>query len=276
MIKSDVPQPQTETPGKRRCFLVMSQPRCGTHLLRGYLDSHPEIHCDGEIYHFNQRRKHRDSMPGVNTAEELYSRLRDRWPDHHFGALVHDHFGTPEFQATYGWSHEGLPQWREKPLLIWLSRENRLAQYASWLMARRTNRWMRYRSSRVRMDGIGEMDAGGPPRDVHCDPGEFLHWLESWQARRDRLRSMLGDFDSVAITYEALCRNPARECGKIFARLGVAPVKVEADTLKQRGYRLPEVFGNFEEIIEAAITRLGRERLSELLGGNVVVERGPR
>lgn len=260
---------------KPRCFLVMSQPRCGTHLIRGYLNSHPEIHCEGEIYHFNQGRRHRESMPEVRTAEELFFALRSRWAAQHFGALVHDHFGTPEFRGTHGWSHRKLPRWREKPVLIWLSRENRLAQYASWVMARQTSQWMRY--ERAGEDGSGENGgrSEGAPGAIHGNPEELVEWLRRWEARRRQWRALLADFDSVDLTYEALCRDPKRECAKVFARLGVAHVAVEANTLKQRGYRIPNVFTNFEEMIEVAIARLGREKIGEFLGRGVTVRESP-
>lgn len=253
---------------KRGSFLVMSQPRCGTHLVRGYLNSHPDVHCDGEIFHPKSRRDFHRFPPEITTAEELFEGLRNESERSWFGILMHDHFGSADFKATYNWAHEQVISWRDRPKIIWLSRDDKLAQYASWKVAHSTNFWMCYEDSCKKTDfGAAKSSIGGFDCVLTPSPEEFGDWLEKWYFRREKLRAMFADFESISISYEELCRDPNRACARIFKMLNLLPVEVKPDTIKQRVYRVPRVFTNFEDLINGALSKHGREKVELWMGG---------
>lgn len=54
---------------------------------------------------------------------------------------------------------------------------------------------------------------------------------------------------SLSVAYEDLCADPNRECLRVFRALGLPPVPVTSRTSKQRSYRVPEIFSNYEDLI---------------------------
>lgn len=66
-----------QVPGnkKRQLFAILSKPRTGTHLLRSYLDSHPDIRCEGEIFHPRIHWPHLEGLDEATSAREVLVHL---------------------------------------------------------------------------------------------------------------------------------------------------------------------------------------------------------
>jgi len=232
--------PRKTTSEASLLFTVLSQPRTGTHLIRSYLGSHPDIRCEGEIFHPRLHWPHLADFDGATPADEVIEYLYEEATAEgkHLGFIVHDHGGP--LGRRFGWSHELLAEMAPRPLLIWLYRRNVMAQFASWILASQSERWADY------------SDGGDSPRQyppLEPPPEEFRTWLlRQCRARLD-LRKRLATLPSLSIAYEDLCESPHRECGRVFRALGALPVPVATATNKQRAYRVPEIFANYEQLV---------------------------
>ncbi|MCG8600669.1 MAG: class I SAM-dependent methyltransferase [Verrucomicrobiales bacterium] len=228
----------------QRLFAILSQPRSGTHLLRNLLHSQPDVCCEGELFHPRVPIKSvADFTPQKPAREVLKDLMNSREVDgRHFGFPVHDSGGP--LGRRFCWDHEELLNWKPAPLVIWLYRRNRLAQYASWLSALESGRWSDYSGKAGKTTDPARKVGPFSP-----NPEEFAQWLERQETRRQNLKAKLQSLPSIEIAYEDLCKNPERTCAQIFHKLGLPPVPVETPTRKMRNYRLQEIFTNFEDLV---------------------------
>lgn len=230
----------------RRLVAVLSQPRSGTHLLRNLLNSHPDIRCIGELFHPSTPVRAIERFPADTPASSVLDGLFDdkASQNRHLGFPVHDAAGRR--RGRFHWNHGVLLDKRPAPLLVWLTRRNKLAQYASWLAALDSQNWADYTGPNPAGSEVPPRKPVGP---FAPEPEDFARWIRREETIRSELRKVLSPLPSVEIVYEDLCKNPVQECSRIFAVLQIAPHPVETPTNPIRGYRLPEIFTNYEDLV---------------------------
>lgn len=227
-------------------FVILSQPRSGTHFLRGLLDSHPDVTCYSEVFSHGGVEDFFPQFADCENAAEIFPQILETAETSASGLVVQDH--QCKGASPRNWGHEILLKCEPAPLLIWLNRENELAQYASWLVALQTGVWLRH-SSEVAQNMI-------PRGFLRPNPQDAAAWICQKKESRVRLRRMLGDLPSLETSYEALVERPDVFCNQVFSALNLKAHQVEPKTFPQRAYRVQEVFGNFEEIVEAVTERM--------------------
>jgi len=123
-------------------FVIRSFPRCGTHMLRTALDSHPEITCHNEV--FNPDCLDPQVIDKLG-AEGLYRRYTGNLT----GFVVHGY--TTEIFPKSRHTEELWPViQRERPTLIIIERQDILRRAFSVYQARHTQRWHVWRSQQNR------------------------------------------------------------------------------------------------------------------------------
>jgi len=215
-------------------FLILAMGRSGSNLLASLLRCHPDIDCEGEIlsrriigytpcpHVWLQGRKALHHRPRYGFKLKYYHLTTDQ--------RVHD---PSRFLATL--AGEG---WK----IIHLRRRNLLRQSLSNLRLIRTGKAQHLRSDR-RVEGRMVVDV-------------------DWIVEQMRVRKMIGEQEDAALArlphlpliYEddledAGCHQDTAE--KIFASLGVPPVRVHTALAKAHVGGLREIIANYEEVHSA-------------------------
>lgn len=131
-------QQDSNTYEKQIGWMLMSYPRCGTHMLVSALNKHPELTCYGEA--FNPA-----TAAGSHVFDTVQQVLEKSWPTPKTGFAVHasiDRMGHPLNMAE---SMHGVTDfWKIIPdytPTILLTRRNLLARHVSQLSAMKTGVW---------------------------------------------------------------------------------------------------------------------------------------
>jgi LPS sulfotransferase NodH len=135
--------------GALQRFLIIGLPRSGTTYLMSLLNSHPNVLCAGEL--FNPY-----GIIGTGGPDYDLNRIFERdWGPRFFAKQFFDSQDAPEhhrvgFKFMLGHNLRLLTQLPELPdlSLIYVHRENRLAQVASFMKAVQTKNWAQTRRSR--------------------------------------------------------------------------------------------------------------------------------
>ncbi|HUY89102.1 MAG TPA: hypothetical protein VMV10_10235 [Pirellulales bacterium] len=211
-------------------FVILSQPRTGSSLLNTSLRSHPDVYMDQEILN----HLHPHDLPWNG-----YQRLRASLSRPNFGAVG---CSLHAFQPARHW--ERWTDWEaawdalsDDPTIkvIHLTREDVIAQLASWKIADETGQW-------------------GPQRDVterpvvRIDPQE-LRWFREWNAcMYERRLSILRRHETFRLTYESLRDSWDETMRAIQEFLGV-PIKFIQPLLTRNERRLTkDVVQNWDEL----------------------------
>lgn len=226
-----------------KTFLIIGQPRSGTTYLQTLLNSHPRIHCRGELFDPWQidddghKTKNFEAVIARDAAPEAFldAKLAGEGLDgaeglHRIGAkLLFQHH--PRILSHY------IPQ-RPELALIHVQRENKLAQFASLQQVARTQRWT-------------SNEPSSPAPSIKAAPGwaaaecnrlenqDFLlsQWLES-------LPNPL-----ISVTYRSLFADDFEQ--RILDFLGVAPEgRLRSPLHKQGGNRIIGRFENADAIAQ--------------------------
>lgn len=181
-------------------FVILAHGRSGSNWLVDLLNSHPACHCHGEIFlpAFVARRPPEDPLAYL---EQLMSAGKPGKTHIGFKHLpTFDHRVTRQVVAD--------PRYR----VVILTRRDRLAQYASQVIAERTDRWMQQE---------GEASESQPRvRFAVRDFIDFCESSERWfRPERQQLRRL--GRPALEITYEALEAGEALP--RVLAHLGLAP-----------------------------------------------------
>jgi len=170
-----------------RRFLIIGLPRSGTTYLMTLLNAHRDIACSGE--QFNPY-----AIVGVGARDDRPAALlaRDRAPlmfmEQYFEQAAQDGVSLVGFKYMLGHNLRILKRLADYPEtdLIYVWRENRLAQVASLIKAARSKRW-----AQTRADGhVAERIRAGPQQICHrwhefaTTDMLFAHWLEGLPHRR--------------------------------------------------------------------------------------------
>jgi hypothetical protein len=236
LIEIYVPTPTVRIGGHVRRFVLVAQARTGGHLLVDLLNSHPNIHCDYEL--FLPRWRDNPLRPQflfrkvfafmyVERRSNLYSAEL-----YGFKLLLNQAF-FPE--RTLSAMHRR--EWR----IIHLRRGNIVRQTASLLIARRTNEWHRETQGDVHR------------QKVLLDCGEFLEQLQRQRNITVKEDALLRKYPHLSIDYEAFCRPGGYQetSERIFEYLGLSPCVVTTKFLKIHAGSLQEYIRNYDEVVRA-------------------------
>lgn len=222
-------------------FAIVADVRTGSTLLASSLNEHPQICCFGELFHS-------DDLPD-NRLESLDRRQASS------AAILECTMHVPGVRACGFKAMIFLPlptakRWagawrclREVPGLriIYLTRRDRLAQYASLEVARHTGLFH------------PDDDHVCRPEDrpvITIDPDELRSWMRERDAQMRQRREMLRGVPALELEYETLTEQWERSttCVQRFLEVDVQPL--EPQKKKQEGRPLAEVIANYAELQE--------------------------
>lgn len=243
----DADRPDT---GPVRFAIVSLKGRAGSNLLVNMLNRHaPErLVCHGEVFNRKQIAA-RVPVPGFETTEQ-----RDANPEGFLRSLESASLAeTPGLHAVgfkvfsphlkEGIEHTiGSGRYR----LIWLQRENLLAQFSSLELATRTGEWRRWKGTKNTATQPGDMPEQAT---MAFDAGEFRAFLSEMAEREAWIGGLIdaSPSPSVRVAYEALKTEAVRtEIGGLLGIGTLNPARIDLE--KQNSSRLLERFTNPDDV----------------------------
>lgn len=222
-------------------FAIVADLRTGSTLLQSSLHLHPEIHCYGELFHPDDLPDNR--LPGpdrraLSAGEVIRHAFRvEGVRAVGFRAMIFLP-DAPDSRWADAWERLGGVAGLH---VIYLMRQNQLAQYASVRIAHQTRTYHP-------MPGDPLLDPENRPT-ITIDPEAF----RAWTAHRDHLfgrrRRQLRGQPSLELTYEVLTSDWQGTMQRVQAFLGVRPLPLEPDREKQEKRPLSEVITNYHELV---------------------------
>ena len=209
-------------------FIILCQPRTGSHLLGNTLANHPTIHMRREILHHKQDH----GLPDAG-RDRLLAALEN--PSYAAsGCHMHAYQPDPEW-----------PEWRTfEPAwdaladdstikVIYLRRDDTLAQLVSWRMAEKF--------------GWHKQPVENRPK-IHINRAELM-WFRRWnhkcfEQRLDRLR----EHEILPIVYETMCDEWSATIRTVQEFIGVDVLDLPQATRKGETRPLSEVIENWDAI----------------------------
>mmetsp|Transcript_21409 Transcript_21409/g.52801 ORF Transcript_21409/g.52801 Transcript_21409/m.52801 type:complete len:359 (-) Transcript_21409:93-1169(-) len=231
-------------------FVILSHQRCGSNLLCGLLNSHPEVAMHNELFHDQRVFSYRWSVPPEWSAAE-----RDKRPlDFLVEALTGSgalRSGSPNGPKASGFKlfpehwrrseecHAAFDQLlgdkRVKKVI--LVRENRLHTCVSMMRAGATGHY-----------NVGNLD----DVPVTITPPEYQRFVDAYDSTFDFYRAHLSGQSVCTITYEALIGERGDEqVQRLLRFIGVqedVKLLVNLSTVKQTLRPVKEGITNYEEV----------------------------
>lgn len=229
-------------------FIILSSARSGSTFLVGLLVSHPQVRCEGEIFHDVHPEKifWADMNSGVTTPEILA--LRDENP----GGFLEKHIYVPDkpevtavgFKIFYyhAQREEWQPVWsylqNDKELrVIHLVRRNQLARLLSDKIASTTNQWFSF-----------EENSQKPDLTVSLDAEDCLRAFEAAERQHREFAESFSGHPMLEISYEEMAGDTAAASERLTDFLHVDR-RLLLTGLKKQNRRPPqEVIENYAEL----------------------------
>ncbi len=209
-------------------FVVLSQPRTGSSLLCGSIRWHPQILMHGELLN----RYYGDDLPRAGT-----DRFRTA-----MAVATHDAVGCKLHACQPNPDcAEWEAAWEElfaDPTIkvVHLTRQDTLAQLASWKIADQLDRWG------------DQVDVAERPV-IRIDSAE-LAWFRRWNAMAYRVRlARLQRHTILPVTYEALRDRWQATVNDVLRFVGVAPMPLDPCAMQNEIRPLDQVIANYHELV---------------------------
>ncbi len=227
-------------------FIILGRSRVGSNLLRGLLNSHPEISVFGELF---QNPEIFDwALPGHRKTKKIL-RIRQDDPKKFIENYVFHRFPVNTravgFKIFYyhAQSENWKPVWdylkQNKDIrVIHIKRENILKTHLSRKRAILSGAW-------VETNKKSQTRKVGP---IHLDYENCLEDFKQTREWEHQFESFFKDHPSFEVIYEDLAADHQRTMTQIQEFLSVSPHQVEMQTYKQSRRNLSQAIDNYDEL----------------------------
>jgi LPS sulfotransferase NodH len=210
-----------------RFFVVICHARTGSNLLYSYINAHPNVEMHGEIF------KQLDGRD-IHQVFQTFSAFKPK-SIHAAGFKMfytHPEDGDPESLLR-------LIESKPDPLIIHLTRQNRLRTFISLKIAERTHVWgLKDHQSLIPV----------PEKMVYVDPREFEKFVLQLETHERNVLQRFGTGKYLAFTYEELTTGPEKCLQQIFNKMNVSYIPPKTRFRKSNPEPLHELIQNFEQI----------------------------
>jgi hypothetical protein len=215
--------PANEEPGatERLRFLLLSQPRNGTHFVRGLLNTHPEISCADEPMNPSVNRR---DIPAKTIAESIWQEPGKRAN----GFIIHWNQHTDEGGLGEGFLDD-LP---EDVRVVWVYRLDALAAIVSRRICEITGRWHSSEPTTTTL----KLKAA-EVRVAYEEIVRERRQMSAWMRRRRA---------GLTVFYEDVVADPDMQSVQAFLGVTLAPLSVtNCEATRQEWRKLSAVVQNY-------------------------------
>lgn len=242
-------------------FVLVTYPRCGSHLLATALEDRGDVLAQNEMIHGNYASTFGH---GPNVAAKLY-RMFWRHPRHTWDRskfdLPYNLNCDPQDLAAAGFilhrcmsnlipnhprlhhSHFGRGLWSviaaDKDVkIIFVHRENQLKRRVSELAAEGAGKWQLYKK-----------DSHGRKVNVDMSKGGLMKHIRWYNEFYDAAKKLLSDHDSMEVVYEDMTQDLQDVMTRVQEFLGLTPVmEILPRTFKRESRSLGQIIHNFRQV----------------------------
>jgi LPS sulfotransferase NodH len=225
-------------------YIIVSSPRCGTHLVSSALCSRDDVGVNEEPYNGTT------TIYGANTTPEtiwagLFAPTRERKFRAANGFILHRSQGVSEsavkaeFSTVYGhgvW--ERLVATNTDIKIIEVGRRDCLRRYISHRTAKTTGEWQAHVPA---------------PRDGFCieiDPADVVQYVKYYDWLGETARQCIAGHVKMSVDYEDVVANPDKSFEAIQLFLGLDVQRLRPRTYLQQQRPLREVVTNYDEVVD--------------------------
>jgi len=210
-----------------RRFIVLTRSRTGSNLLVSFLNSHPNIYAESEIFSWLHGRDHREVLAETFANQPFFIKAKGfkifyyHPQDDDSGALWQDLLAMPDLHVIH------------------LKRRNILRTLVSRKIAIMADLWTARSSSEVRAP------KKAPVTFSMEELREGFEQTRAWEAQGD---ARFRDHPLLQLTYEDLTTEPNQAFEDVAAFLGVVYKPPRTALRKQNPESLRKLIGNFDEL----------------------------
>ncbi len=209
-------------------FIVLTRSRTGSNLLLSFLNSHPNIFCEGEIF---------ARLNGANAISRL-RRAFGKQPRHILAKGFKIFYYHPlDADARDFWAEL---ERRTEIRIIHLTRDNILRTLLSRKIAGIRNSW-----TGTRFD---QADHGTKSVTIAAD--ELAEGFEQTWEWQQAATARFASHHVLGISYEELVRSPQDSQASLCRFLGVSPGEARTNLSQQNPERLRELIKNYDDLKE--------------------------
>lgn len=222
-------------------FVILSQPRCGTHRLRSCIDNHPDANCIGEVCNADAKLRRALQERRINTTNKLVQWVFERLQVKAAGFVLHVdqvQYRSP-FKSVWRWLAE-----QQDVCVIRLSRTDVLAQWISAQRANKSGQWQVYGKETIREPG---------PITINLD--DLLAWRKNMKESLKLAMRYVAHLPRLSIEFEDQTNRHEETMHRVFEFLRLKYVDVQPDT-KRQTTKPPELCVTNPEVIPEARSRL--------------------
>ena len=215
-----------------RRFVVISNARTGSNLLYSYLNSHPNIKMYGEIFRFL------DGKSIQEIYKSYFSKKLRRIKASGFKLFyTHPEDGNNEEMLQ-------LVEQLNDPLIIHLTRRDKLNTLVSWKIALMTDTWgLKQGTPRIPIE----------KKKITIEPGEALKFFYDITKHEHDIEQRFREKDYVHIIYEDLIGHPEETLMPILKRLDVPAIPLKTSFIKSNPEPLQDLIINYQELVNKEI-----------------------
>ena len=210
-----------------RRFIVLTRSRTGSNLLISYLNSHPQIYAESEIFSWLHGREHRQVLAKVFTKQPFFIKAK--------GFKIF-YYHPQDDDSGLVWRYlMAMPDLH----VIHLKRTNILRTLVSRKIAAMADIWTARSSSEVRAQ------KKKPVRFSVEELREGFEQTRAWEAQGD---AMFRDHPLLQVTYEELTTEPESMFNRVTTFLGVPYKSPRTALRKQNPESLRELIANYDSL----------------------------
>ena len=223
-------------------FVLVATPRTGSTLLGDQLNSHDQVFCDNELFNPHQICRH-----GFNETAIEGLRYRNAKPQRFWEEFYYSEFAERQkaigFNFMLGHDHEILARILDDVGLkiLFLTRDNKLAQYSSFQIALGSQNWSSVEGARGASEAVSRL---------RFDFRSFEQWLQgvlTYESLFLRLIDMLGR-GCLRLEYRRLLRPETHQI--LSEYLGVDPFPLRTVLSKQNRNLIADRFENPDDVFD--------------------------
>jgi len=221
-------------------FIIVATPRTGSTLLGDMLNSHNDIFCDNELYNPHQICRYGFNEDDINGLKYRNSQPIRFWNEFFFSEFAEKQKAIG-FNFMLGHNYKILEQiFKKKELkIIFLTRDNKLAQYSSHKMALSTQCWSIKNGQDINQN-----------YNTMFDFRQFEHWLHEKMTYEVLFGKMLEllKLDYIYIEFKQLLQHDAHRA--ICNYLDVKFMPLKTSLRKQNKNQIIDRFQNQNDVRE--------------------------